>query len=130
MATLLGEQSVSNSVAALFELVKNCYDADATSATVIFHGQRKEKGQLALSSIEIKDNGVGMTFEDIKDKWMVVGTYAKEREIKSSKFGRRVAGEKGIGRFATQRLALKFKRFIPYLPAIFGELPFVEYSIM
>jgi len=109
MAMLLGEQSVSNSVAAVFELIKNSYDADATQVSIVFHGHRESNNKFHLSRIEIKDNGVGMTFEDIRDKWMVVGTYTKERETRSPKFGRRVSGEKGIGRFATQRLASKVK---------------------
>lgn len=107
MATLLGEQSVSNNIAAIFELVKNAYDADATRAEVIYHGKRDAKKQLQVTTITVRDNGVGMTFEDFRDKWMVVGTYTKEREIKSPKLDRRVVGEKGIGRFATQRLGNK-----------------------
>ncbi|MBI2184347.1 MAG: sensor histidine kinase [Thaumarchaeota archaeon] len=106
MATLLGEQSVTNSVAAIFELVKNAYDADASLVEVVFHGTR-EKEKLRVTSIEVRDDGVGMTFEDFRDKWMVVGTYVKERETSSPKLGRRVVGEKGIGRFASQRLGSK-----------------------
>jgi len=49
MAMLLGEQSVSNSVAAIFELVKNSYDADATLAEVIFHGKRDPQNKLIIT---------------------------------------------------------------------------------
>ncbi|MBK6997584.1 MAG: ATP-binding protein [Lewinellaceae bacterium] len=49
-----------------------------------------------------------MTFEDIRDKWMVVGTNSKRRQHYSPEpFRRRYVGEKGIGRFATDKLGEK-----------------------
>jgi len=36
MARLLGRESVSSEIAALFELVKNAYDSDATNVKISF----------------------------------------------------------------------------------------------
>lgn len=106
MARLLGQQSVSNNVAAIFELVKNGYDADSNLVEVVFLGNIENK-RLRITKIKIRDDGNGMTLEDIINKWMVVGTDSKEREMFSPRYKRRVVGEKGIGRFATQRLGSK-----------------------
>lgn len=51
----------------------------------------------------IVDNGHGMSSEVINDRWMVIGTDAKEL-IAHSHGGRVVTGAKGIGRFALDRL--------------------------
>lgn len=98
LAKLLGEQSVSNPTVALSEIVKNAYDADASKVEISF--EKDDKNNL---TIIITDNGSGMTFEDIDEKWMVVGTSDKEYNPFSEKRRRKV-GEKGIGRFAVQRL--------------------------
>ena len=51
----------------------------------------------------IVDNGHGMSAKIINDRWMVIGTDAKELNGRSSG-GRVVTGAKGIGRFALDRL--------------------------
>lgn len=49
-----------------------------------------------------------MSFEDIRDKWMVIGTSSKRAHPYSPKpFNRRCVGEKGIGRFAVDKLGDK-----------------------
>jgi len=99
IARLLGRESVSNAIVALTELVKNAYDADATLVVVAFEGVTKSEGR-----IRIIDNGTGMTYEEFKERWMVVGTDYKERK-RVTPSGRIMVGEKGIGRFAVERLA-------------------------
>jgi len=95
---LIGRELISDRITAVYELVKNCYDANAKEVYVEFE---KDK-------IIVRDDGVGMTFEDIRDKWMVVGTDSKRAEHFSPKpFQRRYVGEKGIGRFATDKLGRK-----------------------
>jgi len=84
---------------AVLELVKNAYDADANSVIVRFHKASTHEG-----TIEVSDDGHGMSWEDIKTKWMVIGTDNKQREP-ISPGGRIRVGEKGIGRFALDRLA-------------------------
>lgn len=99
---LIGRDLITDRITALFELVKNCYDANATEVTIIFHraGESSQK-----NVITITDNGHGMSFEDVRDKWMVIGTSSKRRNpISAPPFFRRCVGEKGIGRFAVDKL--------------------------
>lgn len=102
---LIGRDLITDRVTALFELVKNCYDANATEVTVSFEnvGLGKEG-----STITIKDNGFGMSFSDIRDKWMVIGTSNKRSNPYTPlPFHRKCVGEKGIGRFAVDKLGDK-----------------------
>lgn len=99
---LIGRDLITDRVTALFELIKNCYDANATEVTVSFENVGSENKE---SVIVIKDNGFGMSFNDIRDKWMVIGTSSKRRNPTSPEpFKRKCVGEKGIGRFAVDKL--------------------------
>lgn len=95
---MIGDELVSSPKVALVELVKNAYDADATEVVV---GLREEGGQSAL---EVRDNGVGMSRDTVLNEWLVPGTVAKKRRTITEECGRRVLGEKGIGRFAAATL--------------------------
>lgn len=99
---LIGRDLITDRVTALFELIKNCYDANATVVTVEFD----KVGTINSDSvISISDNGIGMSFEDVRDKWMVIGTSCKRRNpISPAPICRRCVGEKGIGRFAVDKL--------------------------
>lgn len=99
---LIGRDLITDRITALFELVKNCYDANATEVTIVFHraGESSQKNRITIT-----DNGHGMSFEDVRDKWMVIGTSSKRRNpISAPPFSRRCVGEKGIGRFAVDKL--------------------------
>ncbi|MCQ2204423.1 MAG: ATP-binding protein [Bacteroidales bacterium] len=99
---LIGRDLITDRVTALFELIKNCYDANATEVTVTFENVGVNSDS---SVITIKDNGIGMSFEDIRDKWMVIGTSNKRRNpLSPDPYRRRCVGEKGIGRFAVDKL--------------------------
>lgn len=99
---LIGRDLITDRVTALFELVKNCYDANATEVTIKFDNVGSLDGN---SSISIADNGYGMSFPDIRDKWMVIGTSNKRSNpYTPSPFNRKCVGEKGIGRFAVDKL--------------------------
>lgn len=105
----LGEQLIKNEAIALLELIKNSYDADASLCSVkLTDIDNKEKG-----SIEIKDNGEGMTDDIFKNIWLEIGTSHKndltsQTETKRShKFKRMRIGEKGIGRLGVHRLGSK-----------------------
>ncbi len=95
---LLGRESVSKVDGAVIELVKNTYDADATLCFIYF--------DIKNDYIHILDNGMGMTKEIIENHWMMIGTDNKRKEYKSLK-NRIKSGEKGIGRFALDRLGSK-----------------------
>lgn len=97
----LGDELISSEAVALIELVKNSYDADATKVLVRFHGPL----EIGTGKIEVIDNGHGMKLETIQTTWMEPATLSRKRQRRSLRLGRRVLGEKGIGRFATSRLA-------------------------
>lgn len=99
-ARMLGRENVSSSNIALLEIVKNAYDADAKSVNIEFKFESTEP------YIIISDDGDGMSFDELHNHWMVVGTNIKEREPKSKK-GRIKVGKKGIGRLALDSLAEK-----------------------
>ena len=97
----LGDELISSEAVALMELVKNSYDADATKVLVRFHGPL----EVGNGKVEVIDNGHGMSLDTIQTTWMEPATLSRKREPRSQRLGRRVLGEKGIGRFATSRLA-------------------------
>ncbi len=101
LAQLLGRQAILNEVMAIFELCKNGYDADAPKIEVFFEDIEKANGK-----IRIVDTGHGMNLEDITNKFMMVATSSKIVK-KTSPGGRIIVGEKGIGRFAMERLSHK-----------------------
>lgn len=104
---LIGRDLITDRITALFELVKNCYDANAQKVLVEFNNVGA--GEVG-SMITIADDGYGMSFTDIRDKWMVIGTSSKKKNPVSPKpFCRRCVGEKGIGRFAVDKLGDKLR---------------------
>jgi len=102
---LLGRELITDRITAIFELVKNSYDANSTEVKISFFDVNPKSDK---SRIVIADNGVGMTLEDIRDKWMVIGTNSKRKETTSpAPFNRKVTGRKGVGRFAVDKLGAK-----------------------
>ena len=96
----IGDQLISGPEAAVIELVKNSYDADATSVTLKFFPPL-EAGR---GRITVQDNGHGMTLSDIQDKWMEPATTSKVGTRRSPSLHRVMMGYKGIGRFAAAKL--------------------------
>lgn len=95
----LGYELVGRAETAVSELIKNAYDADATIVDVDFIDSNIKGGTLIVS-----DNGVGMTENQLINGFMRISSADKVHNPISKRFGRRKAGRKGIGRFATQRL--------------------------
>lgn len=95
----LGAELVGKQDTALSELIKNAYDADATTVVLNFSNHQKPGGIL-----EIRDNGSGMADDVIRSSWMRISTGSKIEQPLSPLYGRVRAGRKGIGRFAVQRL--------------------------
>ncbi len=107
--TLLGDELIKSPVMAIYELVKNSYDADADKVDVYFNGIE----DVETASIVIEDDGIGMTSNIIEDVWLEPGSDFKKpinketglRElIKSPIYNRIPMGEKGVGRFAVHKL--------------------------
>ena len=101
---LVGKDLITSDNVAIFELVKNSYDAYANHVVITF----------SKNKITIADNGKGMSLSDLKNKWLFLGFSAKkdgtEDEVNDKqksyrdKIRRFYAGAKGIGRFSCDRL--------------------------
>lgn len=100
---LLGDQLVGHDRLAIFELVKNAYDADATHVEVVV--------DLRAGKIVVRDNGHGMTTDVVRTKWLDIGTDAKRgsNRVRSPRFLRWPLGEKGVGRLAVQKLGRRLR---------------------
>ena len=101
----LGEKLVTKNYIALSELIKNSYDADATAVTISFVDSGEGGAEDNDGMIEISDNGTGLSYKHVKEFWMRIATSNKVDEPKSKLYGRQRTGNKGIGRFACQRLS-------------------------
>ncbi len=99
-ARLIGRENVSNLEGALIELIKNTYDADAKKCVVYY--------EVSSNRLFIIDNGIGMNKKVIINNWMTIGNSEKKDSV-YTKFGRVNTGEKGIGRFALDRISEKCK---------------------
>ena len=97
---MLGRQQIAGIPTAISELFKNAHDAYATLVEGDFY--RPEK------LLVLRDNGLGMTHEDVLERWLVLGTDSKldggtAMTALAKSLGmepREPTGEKGIGRLA------------------------------
>jgi len=113
LKNIIGRDLITDDFVAVFELVKNSFDAYAKTVTISF-----EQNKIAIS-----DDGKGMDLADINNKWLFVAYSAKKEgvedeslkqaeyrsyrdQIQTRKF---FAGAKGIGRFSCDRLGGKLK---------------------
>lgn len=100
LKTILGKDLITDDYVAIFELVKNSFDAKATRVSLCFEHDQ----------IIIIDNGKGMSRDDILQKWVFVAYSAKREGIEDpqtdyrERFSQRYAGSKGVGRFSCDRL--------------------------
>ena len=116
LKNLIGKELITDQFIAVFELVKNSFDAYATKVEIIFENLYDE---LKEAKIIIKDDGKGMNYDDLKEKWLFVaysaktdGTEDKSKREKTDyrdkiQSNRIFAGAKGIGRFSCDRLGEK-----------------------
>lgn len=97
---VLGRELITDDEVAIFELVKNSFDAGADTVHLHFGEDR----------IVVADNGSGMTYDDLTQKWLFVAYSSKRTERPEDDFRnvaadrRHFAGSKGIGRFSSDRL--------------------------
>ena len=95
----IGEDLIGDPNAALIELVKNSYDADASKVDIVF--EYKEQDKEEVLSIKVVDDGHGMSSQTVIDKWLVPATDDKLKRKESQSGLRMLQGRKGIGRFAS-----------------------------
>lgn len=111
MKNIIGRDLITDDFIAIYELVKNSYDAHAKNVTLTFKNDE----------VIIADNGKGMSKSDLKNKWFSVAYSAKKdgtedqeegdseaaergRHLNNLKSKRFYAGAKGVGRFSCDRL--------------------------
>lgn len=93
LISTIGSEIIKDKYAAIIELVKNAYDADANNLHIDF---KLDKDRI---KIIIEDDGYGMSKDIIVNNWLVPATNDKLLHKNSPK-GRKVQGRKGIGRFS------------------------------
>lgn len=100
LKSVLGSELITDDAVAIFELVKNSFDAEASRVDIYFDDHQ----------IVVADNGTGMALDDIKNKWLFVA-YSSKRPHKNFRDDisekKNYAGSKGIGRFSSDRLGEK-----------------------
>ncbi|KAF2079430.1 ATP-binding protein [Flavobacterium sharifuzzamanii] len=110
MKNIIGRDLITDDFIAIYELVKNSYDAYADAVKVIFN----------KDEIIIADNGKGMSKNDLEKKWFAVAYSAKkdktedidlsrDSHLNNLKSRRFYAGAKGVGRFSCDRLGTKLE---------------------
>jgi signal transduction histidine kinase len=110
LKNLIGRDLITDDFVAIFELVKNSFDAHARRVDLVFEDD----------AIFVVDDGKGMELEDLIEKWFFVAYSAKKEgtedkglpedyrhalKAKRSSF----AGNKGVGRFSCDRLGRTLK---------------------
>ena len=105
LGKLVGRELITNNIIAVFELIKNSYDAFASNVCIEFidfstsgkdaeisnRGKRNTVVSNSKSKIIISDNGCGMSFKEIKQNWREIGTNSKEGTIeRETRKGRKI----------------------------------------
>ena len=92
----LGIQMYQSPVAAVAELVANAWDADADNVRISLPQTIQLDAEFAIA-----DDGVGMSFAQCQDRFLVVGYNRRgDDPAAHTDRGRPVLGRKGIGKFA------------------------------
>src|SRR5947207_1652582 len=95
---LIGRELISTDELAVIELVKNAYDAGASSVAITIRPpSTKEPGE-----VTVLDDGQGMSLEGLERVFMYAGYSDRPSEVDTA--ARVPTGEKGIGRFAADKL--------------------------
>lgn len=94
----LGEELVPHPDQGILELAKNAYDADAHWCQVTLNDVTRWGG-----TVFVTDDGDGMTLQQIRDGWLILGRSEKDPS-RRTRLGRRPVGQKGLGRLAALRL--------------------------
>ncbi|MCI5137552.1 MAG: ATP-binding protein, partial [Candidatus Electrothrix sp. AR1] len=95
---VIGRDLITDDFVAIFELVKNSFDASANDVTIRFDLEKD-----AAKKIYIIDDGKGMNHADLINKWLFLAFSAK-KDGTEDKIRRAYAGNKGVGRFSCDRL--------------------------
>ncbi|MFI1973652.1 sensor histidine kinase [Streptomyces wedmorensis] len=97
----LGEELVPHADLGIMELIRNAYDADATTCHIELKGASHPGGTLI-----VRDDGEGMTADQLASGFLLIGKSTKAASTHTASMRRKV-GEKGLGRIAALRLGTK-----------------------
>ncbi len=100
---LLGKGLYSNHWTAIAELVANGLDAQADSVKIYIDMTNKEH-----SVIEIMDNGTGMSYDDLANKYVLIGKDKRTDDTVDDELKQQFMGRKGIGKLAALFLSNKY----------------------
>ena len=99
LKSVIGRDLITNDFVALFELVKNSFDARAENIDIIFDANEQK-----VNSVYVIDDGKGMSYDDLTNKWLFVAYSAKKDGSEDANEPRVYAGNKGVGRFSCDRI--------------------------
>ncbi len=92
----LGIKMYSQLPYALAELVANAYDAGAEKVKVKLYDNNSSDKRIV-----IVDDGDGMTYEEVGEKFLVIGRKRRETDgSRENSKGRKITGKKGVGKLA------------------------------
>lgn len=109
LKNLVGKDLINDDNIAVIELVKNAYDARANTVEVIFARFDEDGITSRESTLQIYDDGKGMTETDLNDKWLNIA-YSEKKHARAE-HGSHYAGNKGVGRFSCDRLGEELDLF-------------------
>ncbi len=96
---LFGRELIPDDHSAVEELVKNAYDSNAPEVVITIIRPTGDRD----GEIEIRDYGLGLTLREFERVWMFAG-YSEKTGQPLPETGRIQVGQKGIGRFAADKL--------------------------
>ena len=100
----LGLQMYSTLPSVIGELVANSWDANATKVEITIPNEAIGTS----SEIVLRDDGIGMSDEDVRHKYLIIGRDRRDEEKADrtpSPACRRIMGRKGIGKFSAFGIA-------------------------
>jgi len=100
---LLGKGLYSNGWTAISELVANGLDARATNVKLYINMKDKKH-----SVIEIFDNGHGMGYKELSEKYALIGKDKRDDDQIDDELKKQFMGRKGIGKLAALYLSSKY----------------------
>ena len=100
---LLGKGLYSNHWTAIAELVANGLDALADTVKIYINLIDEEN-----ATVEIFDNGSGMDYHDLSEKYVLIGKDKREDNELSEEIKKQLMGRKGIGKLAALYMSNKY----------------------
>jgi HSP90 family molecular chaperone len=90
----LGISLYSQLPSVLSELISNSWDADADNIRLDFFDNNNNK------EIVYRDDGIGMDFDELNEKYLLIGRNRRFSESEITQKGRKVIGKKGLGKLS------------------------------